>query len=257
MPDSVKQRLEKEKQEREKQGTEKQSTGKLNASRDDLTIRTDDGRDISAAYSYNSGQKETLQPLVILVHQFNQSKEEWKQDFIDSLLAAGYKVLAYDIRGHGKSSKQDGDLTNLLSDPDQAPKDITAVFGWAKREKGIDSSRIAVIGTSIGGNLALYAKYKLNAKTVIAVSNSKETFEKFIGFDERMMGRPMPRVSSVFLISGSKDGDHEQGQRWILENMVDAPKEIKVYDSAKHGKFLIEEFPEINSLMISWLKKYL
>jgi hypothetical protein len=32
---------------------------------------------------------------------------------------------------------------------------------------------------------------------------------------------------------------------------------MKVYDTDKHGKFLIEEKPEVNILILNWLKKYL
>ena len=59
------------------------------------------------------------------------------------------------------------------------------------------------------------------------------------------------------MICGSKDGDHEAGQKWIYENFCENPKEMKVYDSGKHGKFLIEEKPEVNELILNWLKKYL
>jgi dienelactone hydrolase len=236
---------------------ENKSTGTA-ALKDEVVIKTDDGKDISANYFYNSADKEKAQPVVILIHQFKQSKEQWKQDFVDSLLANGYKVLAFDIRGHGKSSKQDGDISDLLSSPDEAPVDIKAVVSWCKNEKGIDSSRVAAIGTSIGGNLVLYAGLNLGVKVPVAISNGQKTFEAYTGYNELMMGRPyFPKIKNAFLVCGTKDGDCEKGQKWILENFLEAPKEMKVYDSDKHGKSLIEEHPEINSLIINWLKKYL
>ena len=127
-----------------------------------------------------------------------------------------------------------------------------------KLKKGIDSTRIAAIGTSIGGNLALYGALNLGIKVPIAVSNGKSTFEAFTGFNELMMGRPnFPKMKNALLICGSKDGDHETGQKWIYDNFCSDPKEMKVFDSGKHGMFLIEEKPETNELILSWLRKYL
>lgn len=225
---------------------------------EDFTITTSDKKEISGSLYFSESKKDESQPLVILVHQFNEDRKQWQQSFIDSLLNSGFKVLAYDIRGHGRSDKQNGELESILSDPEQAPLDIKAVIDWAKTRKGIDSTRIAAIGTSVGGNLALYAALNCGVKVPIAVSNGKQTFEAFTGFNELMMGRPnFPKMKNVMLICGSKDGDHESGQKWIYENFCDKPSEMKVYDSGKHGKFLIEEKPEINDLMLSWLKKYL
>ncbi|MEO8514987.1 MAG: hypothetical protein ABI543_15625, partial [Ignavibacteria bacterium] len=62
---------------------------------------------------------------------------------------------------------------------------------------------------------------------------------------------------NTLLICGSKDNDVEAGQKWILDNFCESPKDMKVYDSDKHGKFLIEEKPEVNDLILNWLKKYL
>ena len=225
---------------------------------EDFTVTTSDKKEISGSLYFSESKKDESQPIVILVHQFNQSRAEWQQSFIDSLLNSGFKVLAYDIRGHGKSSKQNGKLEDILSDPEQAPLDIKAVTDWAKVHKGIDSSRIAVIGTSIGGNLALYAGLNCGVKVPVAVSNGKSTFEAFTGYNEMMMGRPyFPKIKNVLLICGSKDGDHEAGQKWIYDNFCENPKEMKVYDTGKHGKFLIEEKPEVNELILNWLKKYL
>jgi pimeloyl-ACP methyl ester carboxylesterase len=225
--------------------------------KDEITINASGDVKIAADYYYESGRKESPGPLVILIHQFRSTKEQWSSAFIDSLLHSGFKVLAYDIRGHGKSSKVDYELSELLVDPEKAPYDLKAVFGWTKLQNGIDTTRIAVVGASIGGSLACYARYHLGAKTIVGISNGKATFENFMQIDERMMGRVFLRISSVLFIVGSRDKNYKAEQDYLYENFLDDPKEVKVYDSDKHGKFLIEEFPAINTEILNWLKKYL
>lgn len=252
VPDSIN-----TKTDEQKQNTTAGNRNSAENRNEEITLRTEDGKDISAGFFYSDGNKETPQPLVILIHQFMHSRQQWKKEFIDSLLEAGFKVLAYDIRGHGKSSKQNGDIEVLLSDREQAPNDLKAVFEWTKKEKGIDTARIAAVGTSIGGNLALYAKFFLDAKLAVSISNSKQGFEAFTGYDERMMGRMVPRRSNVMLICGNKDGSSESDQKYIYDNFLFENCEMKVFDSDKHGMYLIEEHPEINTLILNRLKKYL
>jgi dienelactone hydrolase len=226
--------------------------------KDEITITTPDNVKLSANYFYDEDKKESKQPLVILIHQFRRNKEQWSESFIDSLVNSGYKVLAYDIRGHGESEKVSYPLTDLLTDPDKAPRDVDGVFEWAKKQEGIDTERIGAIGTSIGGNLACYAKYNWKAKTVISVSSSAQGFEKLLGIDPRSMSmRVMVRLKSVLFICGSKDDEHEKGEKYIIDNYIAEPMELKVYDTDKHGIYLIREFPEIRSFMLSWLRKYL
>ncbi len=236
---------------------DEKSDVKKAADKDEITIKTPDGVNLSANYYYGTGNKEVRQPLVILIHQFKQDKEQWAESFIDSLTGAGCKVLAYDIRGHGESDKVSYDLKELLTDPDKAPQDVDGVFKWAMEQKGIDTGRIGVMGTSIGGNLACYARYRWKAKTVIDISGSEEGFEKFIGIDPRMMGRVFVRLTSIYFICGSKDDDKEKDAKYLMDNYVMAPMDLKVYDTDKHGIFLIREYPEIYSLALGWFKKYL
>lgn len=238
-------------------GNSTEKTQKQNFVKDEISLLASDGVQLSADYCYSEGKKEEAQPLVVLIHQFRQNKEQWSSNFIDSLILAGYKVLAYDIRGHGSSAKVNYELTDLLTDPDKAPKDIEGIFNWAKEQKGIDSSRIAVIGTSIGGNVACYAKFNLGAKTVIAVSNGAAGFEKLNNIDPRMMGRLLVRITNVLIITGTKDGEHEKDAKYLMDNYIGSPKEVVIIDSDKHGIFLIREHPEIDTHILNWLKKYL
>lgn len=225
--------------------------------KEEITLTTSDNVNLSANYYYFLDNKDISQPLVILIHQFHQAKEQWQDFFIDSLLNNGFKVMTYDIRGHGKSDKVNYDLTELLTDSEKAPKDVDAVYNWTKAQKGIDTARIGVMGTSVGGNLGCYAKMKHYAKTIVTVSNSKETFFKFLDIDERAMGRVFPRITSVLMIQASGDGTHKQDGEYLMENYIDSPKELKVFESSKHGKYLIEQYPEIYNLSIEWFKKYL
>ncbi|MFA5010963.1 MAG: alpha/beta fold hydrolase [Ignavibacteria bacterium] len=225
--------------------------------KENIDVSTSDGIMISANYLYKSDKIK--QPLVILIHQYRSDKKQWSQNFLDSLLNKGYKVLAYDIRSHGESGKADVDISDLLSNPEQAPKDIDAVIKWAKFQMSIDSNRIAVVGTSIGGSLGIYACINSGVKSVVSVSSGKSTFEAFTGYDERRMSmaRPIPRIKNVMFICGNKDNNVADEERSIYENYLDEPKELQVFESEKHGKFLIEEFPQINELIINWLSKTL
>lgn len=107
-------------------GNNNQSESKREYSNDEFVLITEDTFEISTNYFYDEQQKDIIQPLVILIHQFKQSKNQWKKsdkaDFIDSLINAGYKVLTYDIRGHGNSSKVKYDLSTLLTDPGAGSK---------------------------------------------------------------------------------------------------------------------------------------
>jgi len=224
-----------------------------------ISFKTSDNLKIQGEYFFSKEKSNVKEPLVILIHQFKSDRRQWKQDFIDSLLRYGYKVITYDIRSHGESDKAKVELMNLLTDKEQTPKDIEAVFIWTKTEEGIDTARIAVVGTSIGASLALYSKYYLGAKTMVGISGGKSTFRSLTGIDERSMNASMVarKTLSVLFICGKNDGEYAKDEESILYNFIESPKEIKLYDSDKHGQDLIEQFPEINIKIIEWLKKLL
>ncbi len=240
-------------------GKEKSSDELNNKSfqREEITIKTSDNLNLSANYYYNLENKETKQPLVILIHQFKSNKEQWSNVLIDSLVRKGMKVLTFDLRSHGKSDKATVDIEKLLTDPQQTPKDLETVLKWAKSNAGIDSNRIGIAGTSIGGSLAFCGAFHHNVKAIVGISVGKLTFENLTGNFESMMGKLTPRVKGVLLICGIKDGDYYKESKMIFDNYVDNPKEFKEFDSEKHGKDLIADYPGINDLIIKWFSENL
>jgi pimeloyl-ACP methyl ester carboxylesterase len=234
----------------------KQETAEVKKNR--LEMTTEDGLKIVGNYYFTTDKEKVRQPLIVLIHQFRSSKEQWSKDFIDSLIAKKYKVLTYDIRSHGESDKAKVAMDDLLTNPDQAPKDVNAVLKWAYRNDGVDTTKIGFAGTSIGGALGFYGRIH-GGKSVVLISTGKMTFEPLTGYDERRMSmaRPLLRVKNALFISGEKDGTHAMDSKNIYDNFLDPPSELKFYNSDRHGKELIEAFPEIYTLIINWFGKTL
>lgn len=84
----------------------------------------------------------TVKPPIVLVHGFPFSLEMWKPQI--EFLKSKYRVIAYDIRGHGNSDDGDGQYTiELFVD------DLIALLDHLKIEKAV------LCGLSMGGYIAL------------------------------------------------------------------------------------------------------
>lgn len=68
------------------------------------TVRTPDGLEI-AAYEYGNPQG----PPILFIHGYMQAALSWDRQVRDPDLARDFRMVAYDIRGHGMSAKPEGD----------------------------------------------------------------------------------------------------------------------------------------------------
>lgn len=84
-------------------------------------------------------------PAVLLTHGFCASSAMWK-DNVPALVAAGYRVIAWDMRGHGRSGSPDD---QSLYSADLTVGDIDALLDVA----GVDQAVIG--GMSLGGYMSL------------------------------------------------------------------------------------------------------
>jgi 3-oxoadipate enol-lactonase len=94
---------------------------------------------------------------VTFVHGFPFSLSMWSEQ-IDSVSAAGFRTLAYDVRGHGSSDVGDGQYT-IEAHVD----DLFALLDQLKIEK------TAIVGLSMGGYITLRALEREPARFTAAV----------------------------------------------------------------------------------------
>ncbi len=84
-------------------------------------------------------------PLVLLTHGFTASTVMWKSN-VPALVEAGYRVLTWDMRGHGRSASPD-DLSHYSTD--LTVGDIDALLDTAS------ASSAVIAGMSLGGCMSL------------------------------------------------------------------------------------------------------
>jgi alpha-beta hydrolase superfamily lysophospholipase len=115
-----------------------------------VTFSTEDGVEIAGSWWPAEGGRFAL-----LLHMMPAAKESW-EPWVPALDAAGYSALAIDLRGHGESTMGGRLDYKAFSDKQQMDKrlDVEAAFAFLKG-KGASEEDTAVIGASIGANLAL------------------------------------------------------------------------------------------------------
>ncbi len=97
---------------------------------------------------------------IVLVHEMGGTMESW--DEVAPRLATARRVLRYDTRGAGMSSKVRGRLTiDTMADDILGLLDVTGIKG-----------KVALAGIAVGGAIALHfaARYPQRASAVVACS---------------------------------------------------------------------------------------
>ncbi len=85
-------------------------------------------------------------PTILLLHGFIGSSEDWKPEITEPLLDSGYRVLAVDLPGHGRTEAADD------NDYDMA----ACAAGLVRLLDEIGPDRAHLLGYSMGGRLALF-----------------------------------------------------------------------------------------------------
>lgn len=89
---------------------------------------------------------------VLLVHGLEGDHREW-QELSDQLVTLGLSTLRLDLRGHGRSGG-----TFPAASPDSfgvAANDVRGAVAWLLTQSGVDSARLILVGSSLGGGAVI------------------------------------------------------------------------------------------------------
>jgi pimeloyl-ACP methyl ester carboxylesterase len=125
---------------------------------------------------------------LLLVHGFTGNKEDF-EDHIDALAERGWHVVAPDHRGHGASSKPEGESNYAMA---LMATDMVAVadgLGW---------DRFVLLGHSMGGMVAQYMATAVGDRLVgLVLMDTSPCCPDGLDTDTVLAGREVVRVSGL------------------------------------------------------------
>ncbi len=162
---------------------------------------------------------------VVLAHGGRFNKESWEKQ-ARTLVAAGFRVLALDFRGYGKS-KGPGD-----SQPMDAPLHLD-VLAAVRYLRANGAKTVAIVGGSMGGGAAGDA----------SIASQKGEIDRIVFLGASPNG-PAEKLQcpTLFIVArddANADGPRLPGIRAQYEK-APQPKELIVLDGSAHAQFLFE-----------------
>jgi pimeloyl-ACP methyl ester carboxylesterase len=184
-----------------------------------VSFATEDGGTVYAN-DYGAGEKG-----VVLAHGGQFNKESWDAQ-ARTLVAAGFRVLALDFRGYGKS-KGPGDAS-----PMDAPlyQDVLAAVRYLKKT---GTKSVSVVGASMGAWAAGDA----------SVASKAGEIDRLVFLAEVMDG-PIEKLKSPTLFIVARDDANSGGPRLTRiqaqYEKAPEPKKLIVLEGKAHAQFLFQ-----------------
>jgi pimeloyl-ACP methyl ester carboxylesterase len=217
-------------------------------------LETQDGYYVAAWYF---PPHEDKSPGVILLHQRGADKSSWG-DMPAKLVEEGFAVVAIDLRGHGETlnpEKKKIDLEQLTADDYQLMiHDVAAAHQLLGDFPAVDSNRVAIIGASIGANLAMmYGAVDQRVITTVALSPGLDYFGLQPAEYLKQYGR-----RALYLIVAKGDEYAYQSCLQLEEESVADPVSLRPFEGAEHGTQLLEAHAGLDQTIITgWLLNHL
>ena len=192
---------------------------------------------------------------VILVHTMQTTRSSWAA--VQAALAKrGLASLAIDLRGHGESIEgpegANVDYKNFKTDAEHQTSlyDVIGAYDWL-RGRGIAPTQIAVIGASIGANLAV--EFLLEYPLVAAAA----LLSPGVNYHGTNAVADAPSVlpdQSVW-VAASEGDDQEsfEASQKVYEGVTSDRKTFVPLKNAGHGTAMLTSHPELVDAMSDWL----
>jgi len=209
-----------------------------------VTITAADGAQLAATFYPSSAGEGQRAPAILLLHMVGRNKESWG-DFARFVQeCSAYALLALDLRGHGASGGS--------QEWDKMPQDVAAAWAALIQRPEIDPERTAIVGASIGANLALVqAASEPRIRGVVLLSPGLEyrgikTADPMQAYGQR----------PVLIVAAEGDSYAADSSR-KLNDLAQGAHHLEMFTGNAHGTDLLSAQPELRWLILDWLEKML
>lgn len=153
----------------------------------EMSVLAADGLVLKGTLAYPKKYAGAAFPLAVLAHQYPATRDSYAP-LVADLLESGIATLAFDQRGHGASILSPGGPL-VIDTPEgftleafgkafmssagkvgfaRIENDVLRVASWGAFQNFIDSSRLALVGASIGGSGVLLAAGNIPSLRAVA-----------------------------------------------------------------------------------------
>ena len=180
-------------------------------------------------------------PGVLLLHQLYTTRASWVP-LAAELHAEGYAVLAPDLRGYGAT----GGAINWT----EAQRDTRIWLHWLREQPDVDNGRAAIVGSSMGANLAVIgcSAGGPTCATAVAISPGLNYFG-YTPLAPALDAATQPHL----LISSQRDGYPARATRELSASYPAV--EVLWLEGNAHGMALLDE--KTTAEITAWLGVYL
>lgn len=210
-----------------------------------VNLKTKDGVKIVGDFYDAKSEKS-----IILLHILPGNRHDF-DEFTELLSAQGYNVLNIDERGHGESEAWPGETGSwqefIQADYDKAIYDVEAAADFLKSR--FPDTGLAVIGGSIGANLAMLYGAKAQPKAVVALSPGIN----YKGIKTEIASRNFRK--NLLLVASKDDCYSFESSERLFEMSAAAKKEFIKYENAGHGTRMFNSEPELKQRILDFLSK--
>lgn len=182
-------------------------------------------------------------PGVLLLHMLGSERGAWA-DPAAELAAAGYVALAVDMRGHGE--------TGGTNDWDLAAEDLELAWAYLASRPEVDQERTAVIGASIGANMALVTGAAEPAVQAVGLLSPGLDYQGVTTLDALADYGHRP-----LLIVASEGDTTAASASQTLSELAPAGAELEIYPGNAHGTNIFAAQPALIDLITAWLAETL
>jgi len=207
----------------------------------DIAIEAADGLTLRGTFYPASSPGQN--PGLLLLHMNGGRRQDWN-DVVPELANSGFAVLTLDMRGHGQSGGS--------KDWNQAADDLQRAWRYLSEHEEVDSERTAIIGASIGANMALVTGVNEPSIKGVALLSPGLNYLEVMTNDAIVDYGNRPA-----LIVASEEDSYAAESSRTLKQLAPGPADLVLYNGAGHGTRMFSAEPELLNVLTSWLSQHL